>query len=340
MNPPAPRIRRVIPLVAIPGGLLRVTGEGLLDPAHPLAAAIGETAARPLVATPRHLLLPVPPETVSGPLVVHIGEHTAAGPVITVATRLAAGVHPVSNPAVDGTGMIYTTRSGPRGEKIPLTLFRIGPTGELTPLPYEITNPTGMAIGADGSLFVTSRHDGTLSRISPEGDGEIYATDLGIATGIVMDEEGRLLVGDRRGRILRVDRPHTVSTLAQLPPSIAAYHLALGPTGDLYVTAPSLSFQDPIYRIRPDGQVERVAEGFSRPQGIACEADGTLYVVGERREGRGIHRVSGQGETITFVVAGANLVGLSCDPARERLVLTTTDAVYTLPWPLPGDDEG
>ena len=336
---PAPRILHAAPTVAIPGGLLRITGESLTDPEFPLTVQIGETPLRPLVASPTHLLLPIPPGASSGPLVVQVGGERGEGPPITVATLVAAGLHPVGNPAVDGAGMIYTTKSGARGEKVPLPLFRIGPTGELTPLPHEITNPTGMAVGPDGSLFVTSRNDGTLWRIPPDGEREIYARDLGIATGVVIDTAGGIIVGDRRGRILRVDGPHRTSPVATLPPSIAAYHLALGPAGELYVTAPSLSLDDPIYCVHPDGRVEHFAEWFRRPQGIACDADGSLYVVAERDEGRGIYRVTGRGETITFVVAGANLVGCALDPPRNRFLLTTTTAVYTLPWPLPSPDE-
>ena len=67
--------------------------------------------------------------------------------------------------------------------------------------------------------------------------------------------------------------------LATLPPSVAAFHLAFGPDGYLYVTAPTLGTHDAVYRITPDGEVSPFCAGFGRPQGLAFDAAGHLYVV-------------------------------------------------------------
>ena len=44
-----------------------------------------------------------------------------------------------------------------------------------------IVNPTSMAIGPDGELYVSSRFEGTVYRVAADGSVEPFATDLGVA---------------------------------------------------------------------------------------------------------------------------------------------------------------
>jgi hypothetical protein len=104
--------------------------------------------------------------------------------------------------------------------------------------------------------------------------------------------------------------------------------LAWGPDGCLYATAPSLSNDDPIYRIEPGGRVSIIARGLARPQGLAFDAGGRLHVVAIRGTARGVLRLDG--ETFTWVVAAENLVGLAFHPT-SGLALATTDAIFRLP---------
>ena len=104
------------------------------------------------------------------------------------------------------------------------------------------------------------------------------ATDLGVACGIAFSDDGTLFVGDRSGSILRV-RDGRATMFATIPPSVAAFHLAFGPDRWLYVTAPTLGARDCVYRISPDGVVEVFYDGFGRPQGLAFDDHGDLYVV-------------------------------------------------------------
>ena len=114
----------------------------------------------------------------------------------------------------------------------------------------------------------------------------MVATDLGVACGIAFSADGTLFVGDRSGSILRV-RDGRATMFASIPASVAAFHLAFGPDGWLYVTAPTLAARDPVYRISPDGDVEVFYDGFGRPQGLAFDAHGDLYVVDASRERAG-----------------------------------------------------
>jgi sugar lactone lactonase YvrE len=192
-----------------------------------------------------------------------------------------------------------------------------------------------MAFDAAGRLYVSSRFDGSVYRVDRDGAVTPFATDLGVACGIAFGPDGALYVGDRSGSILRV-RDGAATLLANLPPSVAAFHLAFGPDGHLYVTAPTLSATDCVYRISPEGAVERFAEGFGRPQGIAFDAQGNLYVVDALAGDSGLYRLdrddSGRRE---LVVAGGSLIGLAFDP-RGGLVLASSDSAYRFDVPVRG----
>jgi sugar lactone lactonase YvrE len=123
---------------------------------------------------------------------------------------------------------------------------------------------------------------------------------------------------------------------ATLPPSVAAFHLAFGPDGALYVTAPTLSSRDPVYRIPRSGDVEVFYDGFGRPQGLAFDEEGRLYVVDALAGASGVFRFDLQHpREPEQVVVGGSLIGLAFDP-RGGLVLASSDTAFRLAVPLHG----
>ena len=80
-----------------------------------------------------------------------------------------------------------------------------------------------------------------MSRVSPEGEVEKFADGLGVAFGLAFVSTGDLLVGDRSGSIHRVGEGGRSSVLATIPPSMAAFHLAVAPDDTLIVSAPTLN---------------------------------------------------------------------------------------------------
>jgi hypothetical protein len=105
-------------------------------------------------------------------------------------------------------------------------------------------------------------------RVNGDGTHERIASDLGVACGLAFDATGTLYVGDRSGTIFRVIDGKT-EPFATLPASVAAFHLAIGPNGDLFVSAPTLASYDHVYRIDRDGGVRSLLTPFGRPQGLA-----------------------------------------------------------------------
>jgi sugar lactone lactonase YvrE len=246
-----------------------------------------------------------------------------------VGKRIAEDLHPVTNPAFDpDEGALFVTRSGSRGEQLPVSLFRIEPNGEVGEFSGDITNPTAIAFDKDGQMFVTSRVDGTVYRVNPFREAVAFVRNLGIATGMAFDSDGTMYVGDRTGTIYKVNGIGEEKVWVQLEPSVSAYHLAFGPENALYVTGPTVTSFDSVYRIDHHGEVGVFYKGLGRPQGLAFDVAGNLYVAASLRGRRGIVRISPDGNAELFV-AGMNLVGLVFSSSGD-MVVASNDSVYSL----------
>ena len=106
------------------------------------------------------------------------------------------------------------------------------------------------------------------------------------------DRAGNLYVGDRSGTIFKIGRDRQIFVFAMIEPSVAAYHLAFGNGGNLYVTGPTTSSFDAIHQIDPHGEVSVFYRGLGRPQGLAADVEGNLYVAASLNGRRGIVKVT------------------------------------------------
>jgi sugar lactone lactonase YvrE len=153
---------------------------------------------------------------------------------------------------------------------------------------------------------------------------------MGVATGIAFDREQSLYVGDRNGTIFKIARDQQVFVFATLEASVSAYHLAFGPQGDLFVTGPT----DRVYKVDPNGTVSTFYKGLGRPQGLAFDAAGNLYVAASLSGTRGIVKIAPDG-LANLEVSGQGLVGLAFAPGRS-VILATTSSVHHLSWGIQG----
>jgi sugar lactone lactonase YvrE len=187
-------------------------------------------------------------------------------------------------------------------------------------------NPTGLAFDREGILYVSSRYDGIIYQITPTGNMSVYVEGMGVATGIAFDHEENLYVGDRSGTIFKISRSRQIYVFATLEPSIAAYHLAFGPEDYLYVTGPTTSSFDSVHRISKAGEVEIFYRGLGRPQGLACDAAGNLYVAASLAGHRGIIRINPARHPEQYL-SGPGIVGLAFTPSKS-IVLATHNALF------------
>jgi hypothetical protein len=315
------------PLRVVEGGRLWLRGLGLPVPtAHEELCTIGGVPVRPVFAAPDRMAVEVPSGLEGGRTTVKVPWLPGATLYVEVARLLATGLHQVDNPAVDRQGRVYVTYSGSRGQQAPVSIFRVTePGGPREPFVSGIVNATSMAFGPDERLYVSSRFDGTVYRVLEDGGTEVVASDLGLACGLAFAPDGTLFVGDRSGTVFHIDEKGRTKTLTALPPSVAAFHLAMGPDDALYVTGPTLGSYDRIYKVSMTGQVETFDASFGRPQGLAFDREGTLHVVEALAGASGVYEMRSTGKVL--VIAGPRLVGLAFGPG-DTMVVASSDSVY------------
>jgi len=329
-----PHIEAVVPDAALPGGEVRITGRGLgpHDFRQP-AVRFGEVEGAVVVSAEEFLVARVP-FGASGPVVVSSNGQASNAQPIRVAALIAENLHPVTNPALDAEGNVYVTFSGSRGQKVPVAIFKIDTAYNVKPFLAEMMNPTGIAFDRAGQMYVSSRFDGTVYRVAPNGAMSSYAEGMGVATGIAFDRVGNLYVGDRSGTIFKIAPDRQTFVFATLEPSVSAYHLAFGPQGDLFVTGPTTSSFDGVHKIDTQGSVSTFYRGLGRPQGLAFDVEGNLYVAASLAGRRGIVKITPDGKA-SLQVAGHGLVGLVLGLGRSA-ILATTSAVHHLSWNIQG----
>lgn len=328
MTSQPPRVRAIDPPHVVPGGRIAILGDGFdSEHAHTQHVFFGDRRASVTRVSPGTIAAIVPDEALPEVRVERNG--TASNPhPVSVAQTLANELDPVANPVFDREGRLYVTFSGSRGEKVPVSVYRIDTDGDIEPFASDIVNPTGLAWGPDDRLYVSSREDGTVYRVDSNGDSEIVADELGVATGLAFDRDGILHVGDRRGTIYRIEPNGEPRSFARLEPSVAAFHLAFDQEGYLYITAPSLASVDPVYRIGPDGHVTVFCGGFGRPQGMAFDTEENLYVTEGLVGDSGVYRID-RDRSVERIAAASPLVGLAFD-GDGGLALAATSSIYLL----------
>ena len=168
-----PRIERVAPAAAIPGGEITIHGSGFVSRAQSRPVVHFGDAEASLALTSENRLIARVPEGASGGIVrVASAGHESQPHPVHIGLQIADNLHPVANPAVDANGNIYVTFSGPRGQRVPVSLYKITANYSVKPFLTSLINPSGLALDRGGNLFVSCRNDGTIHRITPDGRGE------------------------------------------------------------------------------------------------------------------------------------------------------------------------
>jgi sugar lactone lactonase YvrE len=324
-----PLIEQVVPRAAISGGEISIQGSGFTENGRSRPTVrFGDRLGNLLVSSPTRLVVRVPEGVVSGDLTVDTGRAVSDPAAVAVGVTIADNLHPVTNPAVDAAGNIFTTFSGSRGQKVPITVYKIDRQHTVHPFLNDLMNPTGLAIDRDGHLYVSSRIEGAIYKVTPDGQRSVYAQGMGVACGIAFDADENLYVGDRTGTIFKISRDRQIFVIATLEASVAAYHLAFGPEGNLYVTGPTTSSYDHIFRISPAGEVALFYRGLGRPQGLAFDVAGNLYVAASLEGRRGVVRLTPDAQA-ELVISGYGIVGLAFTQ-QKSLILATNSSLIEL----------
>lgn len=196
---------------------------------------------------------------------------------------------------------------------------------------YE--QPTGLALDADGVLWIADSGNHSLRRLAPDGTVTLFAgsgdpfkdgAEDGQGTqarftspmSLTVTPSGLLYVGDKDSLNLRsaVMATAQVDTVMTTPGFVfrEITGLALAPNGDLYVAD---RHNNQIWRVQPDGTATvfagrttdsagssdglGTAASFYQPWGLAFDANGNLYVADTGNHT--IRKITPDGEVTTLV---------------------------------------
>ena len=166
-------------------------------------------------------------------------------------------------------------------------------------------NPFGIAVAADGTVFVADGEKNNLSQITPDGATKVITENLNTPSAVALAPDGTLVVADTGSHTIKRVEPRGggVNIIAGIEnragfadgaPSSALFDgpigVVVGSDGTIYVAD---TYNDRIRAIDAQGAVRTLAGGgspgfndaadgaqarFHTPCGIALSPDGTLIV--------------------------------------------------------------
>jgi sugar lactone lactonase YvrE len=168
----------------------------------------------------------------------------------------------------------------------------IGDAAETLWVAKPLTQPGEFTEGIEGPacdpqgnvLAVNYRKQGTIGRVTPEGQGEVFVElpEGSIGNGIRFNAAGNFLVADYTAHQILEVNPATrkVNVLAHNPAMNQPNDIAIADDGTLYASDPNWQASTgQLWRIDPDGTTTLLAHGLGTTNGIDLSPDGkTLYV--------------------------------------------------------------
>ncbi len=329
------KIKEVIPSAAIGDGEIEIRGEGFITGDYILSEVkIGEVSTRLKFISEERIIAKIPKDIKSGEIVIQGVDGEKAVANIILGEKIADNVHCVDNPVVDSQGNWYVTFSGRRDEIPPVSIFKVKPNGLIESYVSRIRNATSMIFDNEDNLFVTSRFEGIVYKVKSPDEIEVYAENLGVPTGIARDNNGFIYVGDRTGKIYKISPEKVATVFADLPESMIAYHLAFDPDGNLFVAIPDISSISSLYMINKDGKSVLFYSGFGRPQGLAFDKKGNLYVCEAKIGESSLWCIETNGN-VNRIVASPPIVGVAFDK-NGNVGLATPNSLYIVPLNIQG----
>jgi sugar lactone lactonase YvrE len=156
--------------------------------------------------------------------------------------------------------------------------------------------PDDLAFDNEGHLLFSDINAGTVSLLNADGSVERIAGGMSAPEGIIVQANGRILVGEQgRNRVVAIDpQTHAVSLWHAFPNRTGRDGLdGIGPllpdrdaSGNLLATGGNVIVPDSpngvVWRVTADGKTAtQIASGMVRPVGAALDATGRIFVVDE-----------------------------------------------------------
>ncbi len=323
------KIEQVSPGASVEGGIISIMADAVpVEHYADIRVFFGSVRGHILSMSSRHLRVQVP-EGASGDVVqVFLGDEVIATAKHVLGVSVLKDINAVDNPIVDTDGNVYTMNSGARTSPPDVAVYKILPDLTVEPYITDILSATSLAFDSKGQLYISSRFESRIYRVINPDELEVYVEDVGTPFGIVFHADDTLYIGDREGHIYKISPTREKSILVDIPPSPIAYHLVFDLDGNLLVSVPRLGM-DAIYFIDIFGNTIPYLTGIGRPQGMAFDEEGQLYVCHGGVNDGGVFRVDANGN-IEKIIASPGATGIAFD-GQGNVWLNTPNSLYRLP---------
>lgn len=252
----------------------------------------------------------------------------------------------LEGPVFDGQGNLYVTDI-PYGR-----ILRITPDGQWQLVAQYDGWPNGLALHADGSLWIADYRRGIL-RLDPAGSGApepvlahrnsesfkgVNDLTFDAAGNLYFTDQGQTGMHDPTGRVYRYTRGGRLDLLLANAPSPNG--LALSADGGVLFVAVTRGNQVWRAPLLPDGSISKMGAlqtffGTSGPDGLAATADGGVVVAHASLGGAFV--LNARGEVTHFVRSpvGPTVTNIAFRPATSEIVMTESSSGTVLRATLP-----
>ena len=320
----------------MPGGELSIRGNGFSVRNHTRPQVQFGTAEASLIMAADNLLIARVPEGAAGGAVrVRMGSVESAPFPVALGVQIADNLHPVGNPAVDPEGNVYVTFSGQRGQKVPVSLYKITSNHTVKPFITELMNPTGLALDQERLSFCllpqrwhhaprfARRPRHAVDRRHGHRHGDRLRQSRQPLRGRSQRHDFQDQPGARNFRFR-----HAGTFDRGLPSGVQPGGRIVRHRADDFELRPRLSNFS-------GGRSQRI---LSRARAGRRDWRSTASAIStwpDRSAGkRGIVRLTPQAEA-EVVLGGSNIVGLALLPSH-RAMIATNNALFTLDWDVEG----
>lgn len=205
---------------------------------------------------------------------------------------------------------------------------RFSPDGARETFATGLSGPSGLAIASDGMIFVASYSSDVIWRFTPDGDRETYVTGLATPAGLSFDRAGRLMVANRRTNEILAVED------GGLTPVMGGLQTPVGavqtPDGGYVVS----NIGGGVTIQRPDGARIDAGQEFDTPgPGIAMTEAGRVFVVDYG--GTTVREILMEGASRVIADGFSSPVGLVVTPDQSAIMTATWGerAIYRIPLP-------
>jgi streptogramin lyase len=223
---------------------------------------------------------------------------TPAGTVTTISDRLSdsgESFHCVRGLSIDKLGNIYIADTG--NNSIRKINSETG-FSENIKTDIELSNPYGITVGNDGTIYISDSYADRIMAINPEGHCEVIAGNVNgfsdgvgkeakfsLPQGIQLDGEGNLIVADSKNNAIRkIDKQFNVTTVAT--GFLSPYGVAIDKKGNIFVADygnNAIKVIDKKGKVRPvvgdyNSSYKETPNNLSMPTGMDIDPFGNLVI--------------------------------------------------------------